>query len=181
VLEVLGILRLDNISHEALNSLVVLHPLVNERLGQVLLGLRGRRHGLDSRLAAVGSLSLRGLGLALTSLGGLSRSSCRWATGATVVIVNTLHVVAQVPLAGESISVNSTLTALINTKERLVTMAVESVSLTLMAEQASSGREAGALAWLSLAAVGLQVRVNKLAKSQSQYMELVYNSVVSYS
>jgi uncharacterized membrane protein YadS len=63
-----------------------------------------------------------------------------------VVIVNTLHVVAQVPLAGESISVNSTLTALINTKERLVTMAVESVSLTLMAEQASSGREAGALA-----------------------------------
>lgn len=77
VLKVLGILRLDNISHEALDSLVVLHPLVNERLGQVLLGLRGRRHRLDSRLAAVGSLSLRVLGLALTSLGGLSRSGCR--------------------------------------------------------------------------------------------------------
>jgi hypothetical protein len=63
-----------------------------------------------------------------------------------VVIVNTLHVVAQVPLARESVSVNGTLTTLINTKERLVTMAVESVSLTLVAEQASSGREAGALA-----------------------------------
>jgi hypothetical protein len=56
---------------------VVLHPLVNKRLGQVLLGLRGRRHRLNSRLAAVGSLGLRGLGLALTSLSGLSGSSCR--------------------------------------------------------------------------------------------------------
>jgi hypothetical protein len=93
VLEVLDILRLDNISHEALDSLVVLHPLVNKRLGQVLLGLRRRGHGLDSRLAAVGSLGLRSLSLALTSLGGLSRSSCRRAARASVVIVDTLHVV----------------------------------------------------------------------------------------
>lgn len=76
VLKVLGILRLDNISHEALDSLMVLHPLVNERLGQVLLGLRRRGHGFDNRLAAVRSLSLSGLSLALTSLGGLSRSGC---------------------------------------------------------------------------------------------------------
>jgi hypothetical protein len=77
VLKVLGILRLDNASHEALHGLAVLHPLVKKRLGQVLLGLRGRGHGLNSRLAAVGSLGLGGLSLALTSLGGLSRSSCR--------------------------------------------------------------------------------------------------------
>lgn len=63
-----------------------------------------------------------------------------------MVIVDTLHVVAEVPLAGESVSVDGTLTTLINTKERLVTVTVESVGLTLMAEQASSGREAGALA-----------------------------------
>lgn len=77
VLEVLGILRLDEVSHEALHSLAVLHPLVNKGLGHVLLGLRGRRHRLDSRLAAVGSLSLGSLSLALTSLSRLSRSSCR--------------------------------------------------------------------------------------------------------
>ena len=139
MLKVLGILRLDNISHEALDSLVVLHPLVNKRLGQVFLGLRGRRHGLDSRLAAVGSLGLRGLSLALTSLSGLSRSSCRGAAGASVVIVDTLHVITQVPLARKSVSVDGTLTSLINTKERLVTMAVESMSLALVTKQASSG------------------------------------------
>jgi hypothetical protein len=98
-----------------------------------------------------------------------------------VVVVNTLHVVTKVPLARESVSVNGTLTTLVNTKERLVTVAVESVGLTLVAEQAGSGREAGTLAGLSLAAVGLQVRVNKLAKSPSQYMKPVYSSVVSYS
>lgn len=44
VLKVLGVLRLDEVSHEALHSLAVLHPLVNKGLGHVLLGLRGRRH-----------------------------------------------------------------------------------------------------------------------------------------
>jgi hypothetical protein len=77
VLEVLGVFRLDETSHEALHSLAVLHPLVNKGLGHVLLGLRGRWHRLDSRLAAVGSLSLGSLSLALTSLSRLSRSSCR--------------------------------------------------------------------------------------------------------
>lgn len=78
-----------------------------------------------------------------------------------MVVVNTLHVVTQVPLARESISRNGALTALINTEERLVAMTMESVGLTFMAEEASSRREAGALARLSLAAVGLQVGVHK--------------------
>lgn len=74
-----------------------------------------------------------------------------------MVVMNTLHVVTQVPLAGESISRNGALTALINTEERLVAMTMKSVGLTFMAEEASSRRESGALARLSLAAVGLQV------------------------
>jgi hypothetical protein len=78
-----------------------------------------------------------------------------------MIVVNTLHVVAQVPLARESVARNSTLTALVNTKERLVAVAMESVGLALMAEEASSRRKAGALARLGLAAVGLQVRVNE--------------------
>jgi hypothetical protein len=94
-----------------------------------------------------------------------------------VIVVNTLHVVAQVPLARESVSRNSTLTALINTKERLIAMAVESVGLTLMAEEASSRREAGALARLSLAAVGLQVRVNKFAgRVSTHHLNLQVNN-----
>lgn len=55
-----------------------------------------------------------------------------------MVVMNTLHVVTQVPLAGESISRNGALTALINTEERLVAMTMESVGLTFMAEEASS-------------------------------------------
>jgi hypothetical protein len=84
-----------------------------------------------------------------------------------VIVVNTLHVVTQVPLAGESISRNGSLTTLINTKERLVAMTMESVGLTFVAEEASSRGEAGALARLSLAAVGLQVRVHEFAGSVS--------------
>jgi hypothetical protein len=84
-----------------------------------------------------------------------------------MIVMNTFHVITQVPLARESISRNGTLTALINTKERLVAMTVESVGLTFMAEEASSRREAGALARLSLAAVGLQVRVHEFASSVS--------------
>jgi hypothetical protein len=55
-----------------------------------------------------------------------------------MVVVDALHVVPEVPLAGESISGHGTLTSLVDAKERLVTMAMESVSLTLMAEEARS-------------------------------------------
>jgi hypothetical protein len=80
-----------------------------------------------------------------------------------MVVVDALHVVPEVPLAGESISGHGTLTSLVDAKERLVTMAMESVGLTLMAKEARSRREAGALARLGLAAVGLQVRVHEFA------------------
>lgn len=94
-----------------------------------------------------------------------------------MIVVNTLHVVAQVPLARESVSRNSTLTALVNTKERLVAVAMESVGLALMAEEASSRREAGALARLGLAAVGLQVGVNEFAgRVSTHHLNLQVNS-----
>jgi hypothetical protein len=86
-------------------------------------------------------------------------------------------VVAQVPLARESVARNSTLTALVNTKERLVAVAMESVGLALMAEEASSRRKAGALARLGLAAVGLQVRVNEFAgRVSTHHLNLQVNN-----
>lgn len=72
--------------------------------------------------------------------------------------------VPEVPLARESISGNGSLTTFVDAKERLFTVSMESVGLTLVTKEAGSGREAGALTRLSLAAVGLQVRVNKLAE-----------------
>lgn len=168
MLDVLGILGLDNGLEEVLHGLTVLHPLVKKGLGRGLLGLLGNGHGLDDRLAAGGGLSLSHFSLALTSLGRLGGSVGGRATGASVVVVDALHVVAKVPLAGESISGHGTLTSLVDAKERLVTMAMESVSLTLMAEEARSRREAGALARLGLAAVGLQVRVDKFADKSVQ-------------
>lgn len=48
-------------------------------------------------------------------------------------------------------------------EERLIAMAMKTVSFTLVAKKAGSRGESGALASISLASVGLQVRVNKLA------------------
>jgi hypothetical protein len=73
------------------------------------------------------------------------------------------HVVPKVPLAGESVSGLGALASLIGAQVWLLTVAVHGMGLTLVTEQASSRREAGILAALDLAAVGLQVRVNKLA------------------
>lgn len=181
VLNVLGILGLDKGLEEVLHGLTVLHPLVKKGLGRRLLGLLGNGHGLDGRLAAGGGLSLGHFSLALTSLGRLGGSAGGRATGASVVVVDALHVVSEVPLAGESISGHGTLTSLVDTKERLVTMAMKSVGLTLMAEEASSRREAGALARLSLAAVGLQVRVHEFADGSVQSPNQAGRGVLTHS
>lgn len=71
--------------------------------------------------------------------------------------------VLEVPLAGESIAGNTALAAFVLAQEGLVAMSVKSVGLALMAKEAGSRREAGALAGKVLAAVWLQVRVDKLA------------------
>lgn len=105
VLEVVDIIGLGHSAKHISDDLVVVHPLFNERLDRRLLGLWGR-HRLDGGLAASGDLGIRGIRLALASLGGLLSSSNRGATGAAVIIVNSLHVVAQVPLARESAARN---------------------------------------------------------------------------
>jgi hypothetical protein len=57
------------------------------------------------------------------------------------VIVYPLHVVKQVVSPGEPIARESALAASVEAKVRSVTVAVHAVSLALVAEEASSGRE----------------------------------------
>lgn len=78
--------------------------------------------------------------------------------------------VTEVPLARESISGDGTLTAIVDAKERLLAMAVETVGLTLMAEEAGSGGKSSTFAGLSLAAIRLQVRVNEFAGPVSNHV-----------
>lgn len=80
-----------------------------------------------------------------------------------MVIVNSLHVVAQVPLARETAARNRSLTAFMHAEERLVAVAMKTMSFTLVAKKAGSRGKSGALASFSLASIGLQVGVNKLA------------------
>lgn len=87
-----------------------------------------------------------------------------------MVIVDSLHVVTEVPLARESIAGHGTLTTIIDAKERLLAMAVETVGLTLMTKEAGSGGKSSTLTGLSLAAVGLQVRVNEFAGTVSYHV-----------
>jgi len=63
--------------------------------------------------------------------------------------------------------------ALISAEIRLLTMAMHGVGLTLMPEEASSGRKPGVLATLNLAAVGLQVGINELVVVALQLLGLV--------
>lgn len=137
LLNVVQIRRLSKSTEEVLNGLVVVHPLVHKRSGWCLLGLHG--HRLHRRLAAGSTLALRNIGLALSSLSGrLGRGNWGRTAGASMVVVNTLHMVPKVPLARESVSGNGTLTSLVNTKEGLISVAMESVCLTLMSQKASS-------------------------------------------
>lgn len=52
-----------------------------------------------------------------------------------MVIVNALHVISKVPLAGKAVSKNSTFAALVDAEERLVSVAVQAMSLPLMAQE----------------------------------------------
>lgn len=87
-----------------------------------------------------------------------------------MVIVDSLHVVTEVPLARESIAGHGTLTTIVDAKERLLAMTVETMGLTFMTEETSSGGKSSTLTGLSLAAVGLQVGVNEFAKTVSYHV-----------
>lgn len=72
--------------------------------------------------------------------------------------------ITEVPVSGESVSRNGTVTAFIGAQVGLVSMAVHGMRFPLVPQQASGGREPGILARVHLAAVRLQVRVHKFAR-----------------
>ena len=99
-----------------------------------------------------------------------------------MVVVNTLHMVLEIPLAGESVARYAALASFILAEERLVTVPVEAMGLALMTEKAGSRGEPGTLASLSLAAVRLQMRVHKFADRVSCYPSTEdHASVSTYS
>lgn len=168
LLDGLRVLWLVESTKDLLHNLAAVHPLLQQGLGRRLLGLSGLNR-LHRCLAAGNGLGLRSIRLSLAALGLLVGSRGRRASGATVVVVDTLHVVSEVPLARKTISGDSTLTSFIHAQEGLVTMTMKTVRLTLMTEEAGSRGEASTLAGLGLATVRLQVGVNKFAVSRQSY------------
>jgi hypothetical protein len=88
-----------------------------------------------------------------------------------MVVMDSLHVILQVPLAGKAVPDDATLTAFIVAKERLVTMAMEAVGLSLVAEKASRGRKPSTFTRICLATIWLQVRVDKFATKVSKLVK----------
>ena len=88
-----------------------------------------------------------------------------WETcaGILTVIVYSLHVIKQVVSPWEAIARESALAASVEAKVRAVTVAVHAVSLALVAEEASSGRELLLGASVLPAAEWLEVGINELA------------------
>ena len=91
----------------------------------------------------------------------------------TLKLVDALHVVKEVVATGEAMSRHSTLAILKVTEVGPSTVTVHAVCLTLMAEQACSGRELNADASLLVAAEWLQVRVDVLVIVALQRCRLV--------
>lgn len=125
-----------------LQGFLVLIPLINQRL----LGGLGR----CSRLSCLGRLGCMlpaaGAGihrvpaLSLPALRRMSRrpmaalGGARWrAWGIAVVVVNTSHVVPEIPLARKSISGNGSFTSFVCAEVRLVAMTMHSMCFTFMA------------------------------------------------
>jgi len=88
-----------------------------------------------------------------------------WEASASIltVIVHPLHVIKQVVSPREAIARKSALAASVEAKVRAVTVAVHAVSLALVAEEASSGRELLLGASVLPAAEWLEVGINELA------------------
>jgi hypothetical protein len=77
------------------------------------------------------------------------------------VIVDSLHVVPEIPVAWKAISRNSSLTTFIGAKEWFVAVSMHGMSFTLVAEKASRGWETEILAGVDLALVWLEVGVHE--------------------
>lgn len=172
VLESLRVIRLGVSVDQALESLLVVIPSIPLRIGLKLSGLGSLGGSLAGRLARAGLLLAGRLLLhVILSLASASRGRC-WPGrggrsrlgGGAVVVVDSPHVVPQVPLSGKAVSWLRALASFIGAQVWLLAMSMHGVGLTLMAEQASSRRETGILASLNLAAVGLQMGIHKFAR-----------------
>ncbi len=111
----------DHSFEDALDGLVVVLPLIQKRLrgGLTSAGLLG---WLWRCLAVTGSSLLR-LVLALAALGRAGRGDRPSRCGNLAnIIVDSLHVVAEIPLSWEPIALLSALTAFIGAQEWLVSM-----------------------------------------------------------
>lgn len=77
--------------------------------------------------------------------------------------------IKKIPTAGKSISGNSSFASWVETEVRVISVAMESMCLTLVAEEASVGREVQVLSSTSshLTSIWLQVRIQVFAGLQS--------------
>lgn len=87
----------------------------------------------------------------------------RGLSGGTVVLVHTLHMVEEIVATGETVALDGTITVTEVAEVRSCTVTMHTMSFSLVAEQASRGRELDSHAGLLVATEGLQVRVDILA------------------
>lgn len=171
VLEGRRVVGLDEALNYVLQGLLVLKPLLDLRVRDNL-GVLGGRGSFDGGLGRLPRASLLLAGLLLGSVAlplatpRSRRSSGRRRSGlggSAAVVVHTPHVVPQVPLAGKAVAGDGALATIVSAQVWLLAMAMHGMRLALMAKKAGSGREAGVLAALNLAAVRLEVRVHEFA------------------
>jgi hypothetical protein len=77
--------------------------------------------------------------------------------------MNTLHMISEIPMAGETVSWNTTLAAFVGAKVWFVPMSMHAMNFTLMAEEDGNRRETGIHADSDLAPVRFQVGVHLFA------------------
>jgi hypothetical protein len=102
------------------------------------------------------------LGITLALAGHLGRLVRR--DGRGLSIVNSTHVVAQIPVTRETMAWHTTLTSSEGAEEWLLAVTVHGMSFALMTEETGCRRELCILAGFVFAAVRLQVRVDEFAK-----------------
>jgi hypothetical protein len=77
--------------------------------------------------------------------------------------MNTLHMISEIPMAGETVPRNTTLAAFVGVKVWFVPMSMHTISFTLIAKKDRSRRETGIPADSDLAPVRFQVGVHLFA------------------
>jgi hypothetical protein len=159
VLEIAGAAELV----QDINELLLLaQKLLLELLACLLTCLLRRDLGslLTLLTSLFGSLALARDGLAL----GLARHGRRrWLGGGPVILVHTLHVIKEIVATREAMALYGTLAVTEVAEMRSGTVAVHTMCLAFVTEEASSRRELNADTGLLVAAEWLQVRVDVFA------------------